>query len=273
MAPDLLHVGRYTAPVGNSRDGRNDVRDRGVPRCIIAGSHVERKFAATRDDVDQTVRHRKLAYGADQCRRRSATLFDRKDNFRRRRSSIVANRHGDGAGMPGDATNCNTEACRPGNRGNDPDRQFTLQQDRALLDMEFEIAAHRLRPARQRLDRGEIGTSLLQDRRQADAIFVALLQNGFLESASYGAAAKIRRGKAHALLLGKPDDVEMKGQPPADAIEMLGDDQRGQNAKTAIELAGIGHRIVVRTDKQGLCRGGGAHAAADNITDGIDLRL
>ncbi len=273
MAADLLHLGRYPAPVGNSRDGRDDVGDRGVARGIVAGAHVERKFAATRDDVDQTVRHRKLAHGADQRRGRSATLFDRENHFRRCRRGIVAKRHGDSARVPGDAANCDTEACRPGNRGDDADRQFALQQDGSLLDMELEIAAHRLRLARQRLDRGEIGTAFPQDRCQADPIVVAPLQNSLIEAAGYGAAAEIRRGKAHALLLGKADDVEMKGQPPAGALEMFGDDQRGQNPETAVELAGIGHRVVVRTDQQRLCRSGGARIAADNIADGIDLRL
>ena len=78
-------------------------------------------------------------------------------------------------------------------------------------------------------------------------------QQRLVEAAGDGAAAEIGRGEPYALLLGKADHVEMKRQSPAGSMQMLGDDQRRQYAEAAVKLAGIGDRVVVRTDNQRFC--------------------
>ena len=79
--------------------------------------------------------------GADQRAASGAVRFDCKNDFRCRGRRIVAQGHRDGAGVTGHASKHNPESRRTGDRGDDPDRQIMLQQHRALLDMNFDVAA------------------------------------------------------------------------------------------------------------------------------------
>ena len=82
MPSDFNNLGGHAAPLGNSFDRRKDIGDGGVAGGVVAGAHVERQFAASRNDVDQAVRHRKLTDSADQRLGCTAALFDRENNFR-----------------------------------------------------------------------------------------------------------------------------------------------------------------------------------------------
>src|SRR6202042_716693 len=102
---------------------------------------------------------------------------------------------------------------------------------------------------------------------------VASRQDRFVEVTGDGGAAQIGCGEPHALLLGKTDHIEMKGQILTGAMQMLSNDKPSENAETAIVFSGIDHGVVMRTDNQGLGVSGSAGEPADHITDGIDVRL
>ena len=65
----------------------------------------------------------------------------------------MAQLHRHGAGMSGGAADGHLVAHRAGNGGHHADRQVVLQQHRALLDVDFEIAEQVLPPPRQRWNR------------------------------------------------------------------------------------------------------------------------
>ena len=141
MPSDFDNLGGHAAPLGNSFDRRKDIGDGGIPGGVVAGAHVERQFAASRNDVDQAVRHRKLTDGTDQCLGSTTALFDRKNNFRGSSGRVVTKRHRHRSGMAGDALNVDAKTRRAGDRGDDTKRQIPLQKNRPLFDMYFEMAA------------------------------------------------------------------------------------------------------------------------------------
>src|SRR5260370_1109989 len=75
---------------------------------------------------------------------------------------------------------------------------------------------------------------LVEDSGPALAARVRTLQDAHVEAAGDGAAADIMRGKPHALLFGKADHLEMEGQPPSTAIEVLDRHEAGQDAEPAV---------------------------------------
>ena len=250
MPADFGDVGGDAAPLGDAPDRREHIGDGEVAGGVVAGADVDREFARPGDDVDGALRHGELADGADQRRGLAAAFFDGENDFGGGGRRIVPQRHRHRAGMAGHATDRDPKACRSGNRGDDPERQAALQQHRPLLDVNFEITAQRFRPARQRADRRQIGSLVLQERRQTDAVGVATLQYRRVETAGDGGAAEIGRGKSHAFLLGKADHIEMEGQVSSGMAQMLGDDEPGQDTEASVEPAGIDHGIVVRADDQ-----------------------
>ena len=137
--------------------------------------------------------------------------------------------------------------------------------------MHLEIAQQILRPPRQRGDRLGIEARLVDDVGHALATGISMLQQAHVEAAGDRAAADIVRGKAHALLFGKADHVDMKRQPPARAMKFLHRHQAGQDSEPAVVVAAIEDRIVVRADDQRLRGRIGGRVAAHDIADPVDL--
>ncbi len=88
--------------------------------------------------------------------------------------------------------------------------------------MDFQIAAQHIATIRDRLDVGETDVLRAKNRRETGTIDVTARQKAFVEIASYGAAAEIGSGEAHALLFGEGDDIEMKRQLPAVLLQVPG---------------------------------------------------
>ena len=162
----------------------------------------------------------------------------------------MAERHRHSTGVPGDALNDDPKARRAGDRRHDSDRKVVLQQYRSLLDMDFQIAAQCFRRRASFWIVVEIDAFLAQDRGETDIAHITPRQCAFVEAAGDGAAAEIGRGKPHAFLLGKSDHLEMEGQALAGLFKMLRNDEPGQNAKPAVEVAGIGDGVVMRSNNQ-----------------------
>jgi len=156
VVSNFRNFGGYASAFCNLANRSKNVGNRGGVCGIVAGAYIERQLAAARYDVDGTVWHCKLTHSADQVWAFCTTSFDRKNNLSRGSSRIVTQRHGNRASVSDDATNGYPKARRRGNRGDDADGQVIFQQDGTLLDMDFEIAAQRLRPARKLSDCGEI---------------------------------------------------------------------------------------------------------------------
>ena len=129
-----------------------------------------------------------------------------------------------------------------------PDRQVLVQQHRTLLDMHFQIADQILRPPRKRGNDLRIEPGRAHDVDQSVAFGVAPLEDAGVELAGDRAAADIRRGEAHALLLRERDQVDMERQLAAGPMQMLDHHQRGQNAEPSIVAAGIADGVVVRAE-------------------------
>src|SRR6266516_1016035 len=79
----LLAINCDAASGGDALHLGQDVRDGGIARSIVAGANVERKLAATRNNVDRAVRDYELSDRADKRGRLRATLFDIKDQLGR----------------------------------------------------------------------------------------------------------------------------------------------------------------------------------------------
>src|SRR5262249_41525737 len=142
---------------------------------------------------------------------------------------------------------------------------------RPLLDMHLEIAQQILRAQRQRRNGSRIESGLAHDIGDAAAAIVAPLQHVHVEAAGDRAAAHIGRGKAHALLFGEADHIEMEGQPPPSVVKMLRHDRVREDSERAVVAAAIDDGVVVRGDDQ--CprvRIGGA-VAADDVAHPVDL--
>ena len=235
-------------------DRRHDVADGGVARRVIDGADVERQFATARDDVDQPVRHRDLADRADE-------VGDRDSAARPRGRFPPPPRRHRGASPSAPCRRVRRRRCTVMRKRAEPAIEVTmptgkvvLQQHRSLLDMDFQIAAQGLRRARQRLDGVKIDAFLAQHGREADAVGVAPRQRALVEAAGDGAAAEIRRGEAHAFFFGKR---RSRRDETARRCPLLcncsATTSAGENAEAAVELAGIGDRVVVRADDQSLC--------------------
>src|SRR5262249_58238804 len=116
------------------------------------------------------------------------------------------------------------------NRAPDPDRQSLLEQNRPLLDVDFEISNQLLAAARERGDLRRIEARIPHDRRQGMTAGIAPLQQFAVETSRYRAAAEKARREAHALLFRECDDVEMKRQLAANPLKVLDQHERRHDA-------------------------------------------
>ena len=66
------------------------------------------------------------------------------------------------------------------------------------------------------------------------------------------------------------DDFEVKRQRDLSRVEEFGDGEADEDTERAIVLAGIGHRVEMRTDDQRRCLLRRALAAAPEIVRGVD---
>ena len=132
----------------------------------------------------------------------------------------------------------------------DADRQSLLQQNRALLDVHFEITRELVSAPRQRWDLVRLKPGLPHHFVQAAAVGVAARQQRRIEPPGDRAAAEEARGKTHALFLRERDDVEMKWQFPAQLLQLLHQRQRDENSEPPVIFAGIANGIVMRGDDE-----------------------
>ena len=174
--------------------------------------------------------------------------------------------------MSGRSSDGDLEANRAGDRIDDADRQFFLQQNRALLDVHFEITRELVSAPRQRWNLVRLEAGLPHHLVQAAAIGVAPLQHPRIEPSGDRAAAEKARGKPHALFFRESDDVEMKRQFPAQLLQLLHQRQRDENPEPPVISAGVADGIVMRGNDDGARLAFLRRVAADHVTDGIDLR-
>ena len=92
------------------------------------------------------------------------------------------------------------------------------------------------------------------------------------ERARHRPAAEQRRGKAHALLVGKADDFNGERQPLAALVQIGDAGNRGDDAERAVPFAGIAHRIVMRAQHQARQPRPLALVTAADIADGVEMR-
>ena len=97
VASDIRNFGGHAAAFRDLANRGKNVGNGGVVGSIVAGAHIERQFATARYDVDDAVRHHKLAHSADQIWAFRTASFDRKNNFSRGGGRIVTKRHRNGA--------------------------------------------------------------------------------------------------------------------------------------------------------------------------------
>ena len=192
MARDLGDRGGDAATFGDLFDCRADISDRRVARRVVRRAHVERELTTSGNDIDQPVRNLDLADGADQPRNRCAAPLDSEHDFGRGRGGVVAKRHRHRAGMTGDALNRDPASHDAGDRGDDAEGKIAFEELRSLFDMDFEIAAQRLRRPRQPLDCGEIDAALVQHCTKAYAIAVAALQKRGVETSGDRRSSRYR---------------------------------------------------------------------------------
>ena len=175
-----------------------------------------------------------------------AMRFDGQHHIRGRGEGIAALAHGHGASMAGQAGDGAADAAGAGNRGDHAQRQARLKQHRPLLDMRFDEGRD---PASAAIDAGQalrVGAEIAQGLAQADALAVASIEPGGIESAGHGFAADQRDPEAHALFIAEGDHLDGMGQPDA-ALMQVGDaGDRREDAEQAVVATGIAHGVQMR---------------------------
>ena len=185
----------------------------------------------------------------------------------------MAQVHGHGAGVAGGAFDLDQKALAAVDRRDHAQRQVLVQQLRTLFDVDFEIAQHRFRVACQRGNRLRIESGAEQRFAQADAVRVEPVEQAQVELAGDRAAAEIGGAEAHAFFVTKADDFQVEIQFHAAVAQLLDHGDRQQDAETAVVGTAVDHGVVVRTHQQRLCVRAAAGPAADDVADGVDLRL
>ena len=219
--------------------------------AVIGGADVERQLAAARNDVDRAVGDGELADRADKRGAPRASLLDIEHELGRRRRGVVAPRHRARCRhAPAVPVIVTMQRTVPAIALTIPTGSPSSQQDRSLLDVDLEIAQRAPRDGARARNAGGIQSRRGHRRRQGDAVGVAALQQARIETPRDRAAAEEARGEAHALFFGECDDVEVERQPAAEPLQVLGHDQRDEDAEPAVIFAGIADRIVVRRQDQ-----------------------
>ena len=234
-------------------------------------ANIERQLAQRRDHVDGARGDLQLADGAHQTGHLQTALFDHADHLRGSGSRVVAQRHRHRAGMAGDAAHGHTPARKARDGADHPNRQVLMQQHRALLDMDFDIADE-LVAARQRGDARGSAAPLTQYVRETLSRRITPLEHVGVEPAGHRGASKIRGGEAHALLLREADDVQMKRQRDVPPPQLLDGDDTGENAEPSVIFPRVADGIVVRSDDQRPCIGARAWIAANDVARHVDMR-
>jgi hypothetical protein len=100
------------------------------------------EFASPGNHIDRSARHGELPHRADEVRVGAAALLHGEHHFGGRGGGIVAQRHGHGAGMPGEAGDGHGAADATGDAGDHAHRQIRIEQHRPLFDVHLDEAQH-----------------------------------------------------------------------------------------------------------------------------------
>ena len=140
------------APFGDGAQLALDLRDHGLAQGVLRRAGVDRERDLAGDHVDGARRDLRRADGRDGIGAPGADALDRGDHLGRRRERVAAHRHRHGAGMAGLALHERAGAGDAGDRRDDPDGEVLRFEQRALLDVNLEIADDVLAAAGERRD-------------------------------------------------------------------------------------------------------------------------
>ena len=152
--------------------------------------------------------------------------------------------------------------------GDDADRLLLVLQDRALLDMGFEIGAD--------IPAADRGGAVVADALEFVAEQVAgdVVGPGehllFAEHAGKGAGAHHRRREAAALLVGPGDDLDRRVGLDLQVVEGADDLQPGEHPVGAVELAACRLGIEMAAGHHRRARVVLARAAGEDVADAVD---
>ncbi len=95
------------------------------------------------------------------------------------------------------------------------------------------------------------------------------IEQCMVEGSRHRPAAEQRRAEAHALLVAEPDDLDGERQAYPAGMERTHAFDRRDHAEHAVVLAGVAHRVEVRTEHEAREFGTLALVAARAVADGI----
>jgi hypothetical protein len=179
--------------------------------------------------------------------------------------SVVALRHGRGAGVIGEAFDRNLRVQDADDALDHADIDLLLLERAALLDVQLEVAGDAAGLALHlRYLRG-----IAADESDPIADSLATLGDSveqlFVEAGADGMAAD-----GAALFVLKNDDLQRMTKSDVLLVDNLRDFDGGERSDVAVVIAAFRDRVNVRADDQRLERGVRARARADDVSSGID---
>ena len=203
-------------------------------------------------DVDRASRHLQHAHRRHQVRRGRGAALCVERQLGHRGGGVAPAVHRRRAGMAGHADHFADMAHAAVDRGHDAERQVEFVEHRPLLDVRLDEAEVVGRVALRRRDRlqraGQAGG--MHGVLHAHAVGIALRQPGGVELADDRARAEEGRLVALALLFGEADHLDAEGQAPPGAMQFAHAGHRHEDAESAVVLAAVAHRVVVRAGEQ-----------------------
>ena len=268
----LLQAQLHAARLGDDGELAPQALDGAFAQAVVRRSAIHREARLARDHVDGAGQRLDAADRRHQFRHRAARALDREHALGGGGERVVAQVHGDRAGMAGHAAHRGREAAETVDRGDHAHRDALGFQHRSLLDVQLGIGMQLLAAARGGIEPGRVEPEGGHRLLHRHAVAIAHAEQRVIESPRDSAAAEQRGPEAHAFLVGEADHLERERQAPAGVLQRVHAFHRRNDAEHAVVLACVAHGIEVRAEHQAGKPRLKALVAPDHVADGVQPR-
>jgi hypothetical protein len=241
-----LDLGLNASQPADLRDTVHDVAHGRLSDGVVWRANIECEARRARHRIHRGMGDLQPSDGRHQVRLGLGALLNCRYHDRGGGQSVAPQGHRRCAGVGALANDRDLAAARAADRRDHPDRPVLGFEDRALLDMNFDVADDVFRQSSFGCYSRRVATEREERFPTGNPLHVALLEGGLIEEAGQRARPAERRGKADAFLVAERHDLHGEGESSPLLAKAIDDLNGRHDTEIAVIRTRLTHGVDMR---------------------------